>query len=637
MSPKILPIIALLTFLFPALSYGQSCQDCKTRRVILYDNEVNVPRPTGSVDSIYRYWDYFYLAGGVKDYMVNMDPTRECITKLDGAFFTVPDTLTSNLTYGQEHANIPPAGASAGFTDYLLYGVVSGQSFTLKLETGKTREVVKSGVASLPKGFDPLQVGRVAAASVGPLYTTILDFEKRKRDEGEPYAIQPKISFIPGKTKLKANEKTNIDVLFKDCDGAPLKQRHITCTVDGGTLKSADVTTDDAGHGTLEFTAGSAAALANITATYPFEKPTGYQDAADVEPASIQIDKPNTSWYTTATLDLDEVTSLNAKDASEVKTAGGNEETKITFSAWVTNLSPLSGQFASTPLTTSQLSYAGSYRDSYHEHSHFEITAGDVSVMRDIQFTRIINAASTQKNVPELGISIWKDSYSIGIHQMDAVQTGGETSVTVAADPISGRTTDTQVSPASPTKTLGLSVQEVSRDTTYSISETTDLGDGRKTTTVTQVTQQFYWKDNVCKLTYVRGVREDSRIAGVYTEDSYSNQTYTVKFLLSYTGDPPTGVEAPGVSASTQFVLAQNYPNPFNPSTMISYALPKATHTTLTIIDLLGRRIATLVNEVKPAGLYAIPWNAGGLPSGVYFLQMRAGGFVETRKLLLAK
>jgi uncharacterized Zn-binding protein involved in type VI secretion len=92
-----------------------------------------------------------------------------------------------------------------------------------------------------------------------------------------------------------------------------------------------------------------------------------------------------------------------------------------------------------------------------------------------------------------------------------------------------------------------------------------------------------------------------------------------------------------GTAIPHQFSLSQNYPNPFNPSTVISYVLPIASQTTLTISDVRGRDIATLLDEEKPAGLHTVKWDAAGLPSGVYFLRMKAGEFVQTRKLLLTK
>ncbi len=86
-----------------------------------------------------------------------------------------------------------------------------------------------------------------------------------------------------------------------------------------------------------------------------------------------------------------------------------------------------------------------------------------------------------------------------------------------------------------------------------------------------------------------------------------------------------------------KYNLYQNYPNPFNPRTTISYSIPRISFITLKIYDVLGREIETIVNEQKPAGNYKVNFNAGGLASGVYFYQLRAGDFVSTKKLILLK
>ncbi|NLT51196.1 MAG: T9SS type A sorting domain-containing protein [Ignavibacteria bacterium] len=91
------------------------------------------------------------------------------------------------------------------------------------------------------------------------------------------------------------------------------------------------------------------------------------------------------------------------------------------------------------------------------------------------------------------------------------------------------------------------------------------------------------------------------------------------------------------------FSLEQNYPNPFNPSTMINYQLSMNSNVTLKIYDILGREVATLVNEHKPAGTYTVEWNGTNsagqqVGSGVYFYQLKtSGGFVETKKMLMIK
>jgi len=92
------------------------------------------------------------------------------------------------------------------------------------------------------------------------------------------------------------------------------------------------------------------------------------------------------------------------------------------------------------------------------------------------------------------------------------------------------------------------------------------------------------------------------------------------------------------------FALEQNYPNPFNPSTSISYSLPKESFVCLKVFDVLGRGVATLVNETKRAGYFTVPWNVTTTPSSIYFYRLEAvdlteptNSFVQVRKMLLMK
>jgi len=90
------------------------------------------------------------------------------------------------------------------------------------------------------------------------------------------------------------------------------------------------------------------------------------------------------------------------------------------------------------------------------------------------------------------------------------------------------------------------------------------------------------------------------------------------------------------------FSLYQNYPNPFNPSTKISWQSPVSSWQTLKVYDILGNEIATLVNEEKPAGNFEVEFSVGAsrrlaLTSGIYFYQLKAGNFIETKKMTLLK
>ena len=86
-----------------------------------------------------------------------------------------------------------------------------------------------------------------------------------------------------------------------------------------------------------------------------------------------------------------------------------------------------------------------------------------------------------------------------------------------------------------------------------------------------------------------------------------------------------------------EFKLEQNYPNPFNPSTTIKYSIPQAAFVSLKVYDLLGREVASLINDEKPAGYYEVKWNGENFASGIYFYKIEAGSFVETKKMILIK
>ena len=81
--------------------------------------------------------------------------------------------------------------------------------------------------------------------------------------------------------------------------------------------------------------------------------------------------------------------------------------------------------------------------------------------------------------------------------------------------------------------------------------------------------------------------------------------------------------------------LEQNYPNPFNPTTTISYSLPQRSAVSLTVHNLLGQQVAALVRGVQDAGFHQVMLDCSGLTSGIYLYTIRAGSFVEIRKLLL--
>jgi hypothetical protein len=85
------------------------------------------------------------------------------------------------------------------------------------------------------------------------------------------------------------------------------------------------------------------------------------------------------------------------------------------------------------------------------------------------------------------------------------------------------------------------------------------------------------------------------------------------------------------------FELMQNYPNPFNSSTTIEYLLPKQCHVTLRVYDILGREVATLVNQIETPGYKYVNFDAGRFASGIYYYRLETGSYTGTKKMVLLK
>ena len=102
-----------------------------------------------------------------------------------------------------------------------------------------------------------------------------------------------------------------------------------------------------------------------------------------------------------------------------------------------------------------------------------------------------------------------------------------------------------------------------------------------------------------------------------------------------YSGDAVTHIQEIKNLPPTEYQLSQNYPNPFNNSSLIKYSVPKESLVLIKVFNAIGEEVALLVNEIKSIGHYTVSFNATGLTSGIYFYQIQAGGFVETKKMVL--
>jgi len=102
------------------------------------------------------------------------------------------------------------------------------------------------------------------------------------------------------------------------------------------------------------------------------------------------------------------------------------------------------------------------------------------------------------------------------------------------------------------------------------------------------------------------------------------------------------GIDDDYTGLPTDFQLSQNYPNPFNSSTQIKYFLPRTTHVNITVFNVAGQHVITIVDDLEPAGDYSIVWegdraDGSPLPSGIYFYRIQAGNFLAAKKMILLK
>jgi hypothetical protein len=123
-------------------------------------------------------------------------------------------------------------------------------------------------------------------------------------------------------------------------------------------------------------------------------------------------------------------------------------------------------------------------------------------------------------------------------------------------------------------------------------------------------------------------------LVGTYSGGIFLSSDYGATWVRTITG---VGSRENEGFIPRQFSMSQNFPNPFNPTTMIRYGLPGRSYVTLIVFDMLGHEVATLQNGEQGAGLHEVRFDATNLPSGVYFYQIRAGVFTETRKLLVLR
>jgi len=184
-------------------------------------------------------------------------------------------------------------------------------------------------------------------------------------------------------------------------------------------------------------------------------------------------------------------------------------------------------------------------------------------------------------------------------------------------------------------------VDTIGRSLTYRISDTTFIDDDGNSTlsytaTLSNGSSLPVWLsfDAITKtFSGILTIPGTSTIKLIAKDTA--NATVSCQFTITVAN--ATTVQQEKGQVPTESQLLQNYPNPFNPSTIIEYDLPKDSRVKITVFDMLGRLVRTLVDEDKSGGSYKVEFNADNLSSGVYYYHLQTNDFTQTKKLVLMR
>ena len=639
---KLFVLVLLLSLIYIKSVYTQTCEDCKHRNILIYDNNILIPRPTGP-DSVIRktipiWWNLFFISNAENGYFWS-DATKDCLIKYDAGFFTSADTASKSLITGMEHAHIAPQGPLGLAFSYLIEGTISGSpnnyTLTIYLEAAQTREVVKQATFNFDDSFDPLVIGRNAFSALGPLYTSMMDFEKKKRDSGDPYAINPITTATPANTSIHLNESTPVTFVLKDCDGTLLSNRKLTLTATLGSFNPTEITTDGNGKATSTFTSDGTKGAATVKANYSYQRAYDLSgvSSSDDGTAFIQVDQQSV-WYMHGSF------SYNY-DATIDQTIIGDQGTVTSHVEKVENHNVPHFKAILVPTTLgksilhSVFKVSGWEYDGWFEDfdNQFSTISGGSFYSKSTSNKLCCGHVATDIS-PNPNFSIIGSNMGASIEVGADLLGGGKSydfeiaGSTVIKDEVADITCDSKL------ERDGMTFPEmkIGTDTTYENSSHQDLGggvsnDGRSKVFLTAVYHNpgEYYLYFVFDTTYT------------YTAPNYKQVIWWRQWFYAYLdSNTVTGVNDKNVIAPRNY-LYSNYPNPFNPSTVIQYSLERPGDVKLVIYDILGKEVKTLVNGNQTSGNHYMTFNANGLPSGIYFYILKTANYTAAKKMMLVK
>ncbi len=639
----------IILALAPHPVFAQDCSDCGSRNIQVYDFAIGFAAPTTyDTLTVNAYFIAMKYAPVVGDYLTLSGSSCFTASGCEATRVLTMATVQANLPIlGWMHGTLPHQPGGSEGSEYNIQGTATrlqsgGEdavqvSFSLRAQNGETVVSATEMLSSnLTPSDIPVFVNITMQSQFGSVGQKLRDYEISKRESGEPYAIDPGLECTVDKRFLDFNEKTKLHFELKDCDDEPLKQRQVTvddCSI--GQLDQMSFTTDDNGQAVLEYTAPPATAgIADITLSFTYTEPWASTDKQQDKEGHVylNIKAPTDSWAVSAfhsfTETTNSTTSILYGPASSSKTHSAE---MVQGTAWLKKmvLPPQvpPGYFVSEP-TLLAVSFNGHNSSRGDDRSFYSDASGYIKDVGDFYRYADLNAGAS----PKIAVSINDSNYSFRFTDLDATQDGSSHTFEETYNIIEGTKTSSGTTPASPTTAMNWGQVGFVWDTTYTFQEQ----DGN-TFHLTRYNQKCTWNDTTFVLKLLKEIIDDTDYDdGIVKEKTHSIQRHSIVIEMVY-NDAPSAAEDPESALPISFELEQNYPNPFNPITQMGVRIAEFGMVKLSVCDMLGREVMVLANEERSPGSYTFTWDATNMPSGVYFYTLTAGGFRETKRMVLLK
>jgi hypothetical protein len=545
------------------------------------------------------------------------------------------DSLIVGSVFSGESFTLPDTSRQPDNTPYIVTSKITGNPgnyvLTILVLDGYSyaHAIDKTAIFSSATDSDVKSASLSAVAQLLPLSNAILTYQQSLRNANPSLCINPKITVLPSDKNIPLKGNTEVSFTVIDCDGVPLANRHISLDAKHGTFNPESLVTDNSGQAQAMFTGGSKDAVDVLSATMVNVTTVTHDTISPHGAAPMIIGDPKTKFLAMLTFDY-----LFSKTTCQGKVQGDSWSQKTSFGAY-----QASG-FMIGWINALGMSFGGS-----DDWGWCDIGA----YYHNLEIYRERNKTSC----PKMSWHMNGESYAL-------LATGGEDGSYYGGE--LGLEADNPYYSGSKAIDIGFPPDSIDLYSSFYWGDDSEwdnmAGVCRSSTSTDRYSSHhncafgpgstFWWMgDPVLYFNPIYSAGDSTKMIGFTaavidikirgTKDS-SYEVTTLKFhATAMPISTYTAVDDKETILPIKFSLSQNYPNPFNPSTTIKFSVGTYCHTSLRVYDLLGREVATLVNEVKAPGSYTATFNTTNMSSGVYFYRLQAGNYTETKKLMLLK